>query len=91
MKYSVQGDGSKVKITVDEVGSKQAALLKEFNECAEGRCTCPTTQYEKVESMQVTPGQDQLSITLTAKPGEAMDHADFNRCLEHTTRKVEKS
>lgn len=89
MKYSVQSDGSNVKITVGDAGAKQAALLKEFNECAEGRCTCPTPQYEKVESMQIMRGPDELSITLTAKPGEAIDQDDINRCLEHTTRKVE--
>ncbi len=89
--YSVKGDGSSVKITVEEVGSKQAELMKEFNECAEGRCSCPTAQYAKVESMQITPGEDRLSITLKAKPGEEIDQADINKCLEHTTRKVQKA
>jgi hypothetical protein len=88
MKYRVEGDGSNIKITVEEVGTEQADLLEEFNECAEGRCSCPTTQYEKVASMQIAPGKDQLSITLTAKPGETIDRDDINTCLEHTTRKV---
>ncbi|HEV2438562.1 MAG TPA: hypothetical protein VGX97_00680 [bacterium] len=90
MKYSVQGDGSTVAIRVEQVGSKQADLLREFNECAEGHCSCPTSQYEKVESMQITPGGDQLSITLRAKPGETIEHGDIQKCLEHTTRKVER-
>jgi hypothetical protein len=88
MKYSVHRSGSSVKITVDGVGSKQTELLKEFSECAEGRCSCPTAQYEKVESMQVTPGEDQLSITLKPKPGKIIDQDDIKKCLEHTTRKV---
>ena len=88
MNYSVHGDGSNVTITVDGVGSKQAALLKEFNECAEGRCTCPTTQYQKVASLQVTAAPNQIQITLKAKAGEQIEHSDINRCLEHTTRKV---
>lgn len=88
MKYSVQGDGAKVTITVEGVGSKQADLLKEFTECAEGRCSCPTTQYEKVASMRIAPGKDRVSITLTAKAGETIEHGDINTCFEHTTRKV---
>lgn len=90
MRYSVKGDGSNMKILVADVGAKQAELMKELNECAEGRCSCPTPQYAKVESMQITPGSDQLTITLKAKPGEEIDQEDINRCLEHTTRKVQK-
>lgn len=59
--------------------------MKEFNECAEGRCSCPTAQYAKVESIQVTPEKDQLNITLKPKPGEKIDQGDINKCLDHTT------
>ena len=90
MRYSVKGDGSNLKILVEDVGAKQAELMKELNECAEGRCSCPTPQYAKVESMQITPGSDQLTITLKAKPGQEIDQEDINRCLEHTTQKVQK-
>lgn len=90
MKYSVEGDGPNVKITIGEVGSKHAELMKELNECAEGRCSCPTAQYAKVESMQIRPEQDRLRITLKAKPGEKIDQDDINNCLEHTTQKVKK-
>ena len=90
MRYSVKGDGSNVKILVEDVGAKQAELMKELNECAEGRCSCPTPQYAKVESMQITPGRNQLIITLKAKPGEEIDQVDINTCLEHTTQKVQK-
>ena len=88
MKYSVDGDGANVKILVEDVGPKQAELMRELQECASGRCSCPTPQYAKVESMQVSPGADDLTITLKAKSGEAIDQGDINRCLEHTTRKA---
>ncbi|HLY24001.1 MAG TPA: hypothetical protein VKT83_16160 [bacterium] len=90
MKYSVEGDGSNIKITVKAVGTKQADLMNGLNECAEGRCSCPTPQYAKVQTMQVAPSADQVIVTLTAKPGETIDQADISTCLDHTTRKVEK-
>ena len=90
MKYSLEGDGSNIKITVQAAGTKQADLMKELNECAEGRCSCPTPQYAKVQIMQVAPSADQVIVTLTARPGETIDQADINKCLDHTTRKVEK-
>jgi len=52
MKYAVVGVGSDLTITVKAVGANQAHLMKELNQCAQGRCSCPTTQYAKVESMQ---------------------------------------
>lgn len=91
MKYSVKGDDSIVKITIGDVGSKQAELLKELNECMVGRCSCPTDQYTKVESMQITPGEGQLSMTLSAKLGEKIDRGDINKCLEDMTQKAKKS
>lgn len=90
MKYSVKADGSNVEITVTEVGTKQAALLTELNECVEGRCSCPTPQYAKVQEMQIAPSADQVVVKLTAKSGESIDHSDILKCLDHTTRKVEK-
>jgi hypothetical protein len=90
LKYSIKGDGSNVKITVKEVGNKEADLMKELNECAEGRCSYPTPQYPKVQEMQIASGADQVVVTLTAKPGETIDQADINKCLEHTARKVQK-
>jgi len=90
MRFSVEGDGSNVKIMVEAVGTKQADLLKELNECAEGRCSCPTPQYAKVQTMEIAPSAGQVIVTLTAKLGETIDKADINKCLDHTTRKVEK-
>src|SRR5574337_564555 len=91
VKYSVESGGANVKIMIAKVGSKQADLMKELNECAEGRCSCPTDQYAKVESIQIAPGEDHLHITLKAKPGETIDQGDIKKCLEHTTEKVQRS
>jgi hypothetical protein len=91
MKYSVEGDGSNVNITVDAPGAQQHALMEELNECAEGRCSCPTPQYAKVQSMQITPRGSGVTITLKAKTGETVDHGDIKKCLDHTTRKVANS
>lgn len=61
MKYSVEGDGTNVKITVKAGGTKQADLMKELKECAEGRCSCPTPQYANVQTIQIAPSADQGS------------------------------
>ncbi len=88
MKYSIESKGSDVKITVEQVGNKQSGLMAEFKECAEGRCSCPTPQYAKVEAIEIKPGRDRVDIALKAKPGQEIDQADINKCLEHTAKKV---
>ena len=90
MKYTVQSEGGNVNISIEQVGKYQNRLMEELQECAEGRCACPTPQYAKVESMDVKPEEDKVDITLKAKPGEKIDQADIDKCLEHTTQKVEK-
>ena len=90
MRYSIASDGSNVKIVVEDVGAKQAELMRELQECAMGRCSCPTPQYAKVESMQVASGADNVTVTLKAKAGEEIDQGDISKCLEHTTKKATK-
>jgi hypothetical protein len=91
MEYSIEGDGSDVTITVKAVGANQADLIKELHECAEGRCSCPTPQYAKVESIQVAPAEGQVVIILKSKPGEWIEQGDIDKCLEHAAQKVSES
>ncbi len=88
MKYSIKAKGSDLKITVEQAGSKQAQLMEELKECAEGRCSCPTPQYGKLESIEIKPSNDKVDIALKAKPGEKIDQVDIDKCLEHTAKKI---
>jgi hypothetical protein len=90
MKYTIESEGGNVNITIEKVGGYQKRLMEELKECAEGRCSCQTPEYKKVESMQVKPEGDKVDITLKAKAGEKIDQGDINKCLEHTTKKAEK-
>ena len=67
MKYSVKGDGTSLTVKVQDVGDRQRKLLEVLQECAAGRCSCPTPQYAKLESMNVVPGNHQVHIELKAK------------------------
>ncbi len=89
MKYSIKAEGSDLRIAVEKVGGKQAQLTEELKECAEGRCSCPTPQYGKLESIEIRPGSDKVEIALKAKPGEKIDQTDIEKCLEHTVKKVD--
>lgn len=87
-RFRIREQQASVTVELTEVGDKQAALLDTFQECQEGRCDCPTDQYQKVSAMAVEPGENQIQITLKAKPGEHFDTAEIANCLDHTISKV---
>jgi len=91
VKYSVKSDDSGLNIRLEQVGTKQKELLEEFKECAEGRCTCPSAQYGKLESIEIAPGPDRIDIKLKAQAGQSIEQDDIEKCLQHTTAKVAKS
>jgi len=75
-------------IRVEAPPEKQAALLDELAKCAAGTCSCPTPQYEKLQSIDVDAQASSVTIALRAKAGEQIDVADIEKCLDHTAKQA---
>lgn len=88
MKHKVETTGEGLRINASVSPEKQSELLQEFAKCAAGTCSCPTPQYEKVESMQIKAQSTGVTVDLQVKPGEAIDVADIERCLDHTAKQI---
>ena len=88
MKHTVETTSDGIRIDASVRGDQQQQLLEEFAKCAAGSCSCPTPQYEKVQSMDFQPQPGGVIVNLQVKPGEAIDVADIEQCLEHTARLV---
>ena len=86
--YKINATGAAVAIQITGVGERQNELLQAFGECQEGRCSCPTDEYEKVAAMEVQPARDRIDIRLEAKPGTLLDPAEIKACLDYTVRKA---
>ena len=86
-KYQIDAGEGTVAIELTEVGGRQEELLAAFGECQEGRCSCPTDEYQKVESMAVEPAEDRIGIRLLSKPGVTLDVAEIAACLDYTVAK----
>ena len=86
--FAVHGDSAKLHITIGDTGGTQAQLTKALQECAEGRCTCPTSQYEKLQAVDISQDANQVRVTLTAKAGEAIDRKAIDKCLEYSAAQV---
>jgi aspartate/methionine/tyrosine aminotransferase len=88
MQHTVKPTEAGVRISAAARPEQQQALLEEFSKCASGTCSCPSPQYEKVESMTVTANAAGVTVDLTAKPGQALDMAEIERCLDHTAKVI---
>jgi len=77
-----------IQIDVADVKDKKEELLEAFNECSEGRCTCPTEEYKKLESLDIADGDDTIQLVLKAKAGEHIDTNEIEKCLDYTRKRV---
>ncbi len=77
-----------IEIDVTDVEGKRDQLLEAFQECSEGRCTCPTNEYQKLETLEVIDAGDAIHLSLRARPNEQIDTAEIEKCLEYTKQRV---
>lgn len=84
-RYEIDQSDDGVTIRVTETGPGSAQLLAAFQECQEGRCDCPTDEYEKVSTLSVeSEGNDAITVRLVAKSGQRFDESEIDACLQHT-------
>ena len=87
--YRVDKSDDGVEVNVKGVArEQQAKLLEAFKECQEGRCTCPTQEYRKLESLDVTAAEDAINLRLHAKEGTEIEAREIEKCLAYTVAKV---
>ena len=86
MKHAIDTTDAGVRITAEATGASQKALLDELAKCAAGTCSCPSTQYDKLAAIEVSAGESAVTVDLKVKPGESVDLADIERCLDHTAK-----
>ena len=83
----IEGEDA-LRIGIEGLGDKQPLVLKALQECAQGRCTCPTAQYEKLESVEITPGADGIQVALVPRAGETIDRQAIDKCLGYTAAQL---
>lgn len=90
MRHEIREASGTVKVEVAGTGNRHEALLNGFQACAEGRCTCPTTEYTKLALLQVEPAPSGvIALTLTPKSGQRFDLSAVERCIAHSIQNAE--
>ena len=86
--YEIDKDEAGVDVRLTGVAGREVAVLDAFQDCSEGRCSCPSDEYEKVDRMDFAATTEGVSIRLEAKAGAELDPDEISRCLDHTVKKV---
>lgn len=90
-RYSIDQDTDGLTIRLTDTGNERDRLLAEFQDCRQGRCDCPTDEYQKVSSLSIESDDgDSVTMRLTPKPGERLDEAEIDTCLQHTVAKFQR-
>jgi len=90
MKYTIDDNKDGIDISISGVKDDKAKLLEAFQECKEGRCSCKTEEYKKLESLEIENSEDGIKLHLKAKDGQKIDKSEIDKCLIYTTESVKK-
>ena len=91
MRYSITGRGEDVEIRLRETGDRTPRLLASLQECREGRCGCPTDQYDRLADMTIEADAGEVTIRLRPRDGESLDANQLQDCLDYTVAQSQKS
>ena len=90
MKSKITKNNNGIEINITEIKGKKEELLEAFQECSEGRCSCPTQEYEKVETMNIIDTENKIQLSIKSKDNEVIDTKEIEKCLEYTKNRVSK-
>jgi hypothetical protein len=88
MKYKIEKKSGRLEIKIVELQGDEKHYLEAFNDCQTGRCTCPSQEYKKLDSMQVEHKDGVISLQLNSKEGTQFDEVEIERCLARTKARL---
>ena len=91
MRQVIKADTQGLTVDVTDIDDRVDQLLAEFKACQEGRCSCPTGEYAKLEALQIDESPSSIRLRLKAKAGQAFDQSEIERCLNHAAGKRDPS
>jgi len=89
VKHVIKPDAEGLTVEVSEIAEQHEKLLTEFQACQEGRCSCPTNEYEKLDSLEIARSAGKVILRLKSKAGHEFDRGEIEKCLDHTERKLD--
>lgn len=83
-KYKITEEKQGLRIEITEMAGNEQELLSEFEKCQQGRCSCLTDEYKKLDSIALERQEDGIQIQLTTKEDQKLEKEEIIKCLGHT-------
>lgn len=90
MKYHINETKDGLSISVDLLKEQKEQLIDAFNQCQQGQCSCPSDEYNKLESLDIDTVDNHIELDLKVKEGQKIDKSEIDKCLEFTTKQLEQ-
>ncbi len=90
MRYEITEQDTDVQIQVHDTAGRTEQLLASMQDCQQGRCSCPTDQYDRLAAMNVTATDDEVTVRLQPQPGQRLDPDELRACLDYTLAHTEQ-
>jgi hypothetical protein len=90
MKYKIESSQNKLKIFIKSKAEERETLLSNFEVCQKGQCSCPTDEYKKLQSLNISSLGDELILNLESKPNQVFNVNEIKKCLDFTANKLKK-
>ena len=89
MKYKISEKQDGIDISVNDIKTGKEKLVEAFNECREGKCSCPTEEYKKLDSLEMEEKDDSIELKLKSRQGEKIVKSEIEKCLAYTSERIE--
>ena len=87
MGYIISKKGhNALDIKISTKGHDPEKLLNSFNDCKNGRCSCPGSEYDNLEGIDISQNEDRIEIILKTKSGKTIDKNSIANCIEYTLK-----
>ena len=90
MQYKIESSKNKLNIFIKSKAEERESLLSNFELCQKGQCSCPTDEYKKLQSLNISSLDNELILNLEAKPNQIFDVNEIKKCLDFTSSKLKK-
>ena len=93
MESSIKEKNNHIVVNINKIEDKKELILQNLNDCKEGRCSCPTNEYDKLNKLDIQVNDDLSEIILDLEPKK--DHkiavSEIKKCLDYTADKINNS
>jgi hypothetical protein len=82
MRYKITEHGAEVEILVQDAVGHAPQVLAAFQQCQQGRCGCPTDQYDRLADMAIEEAEDRVAVRLRPREGQRFDIDQLEACMD---------